>query len=510
MNKIQNMTKLNKMKFLPKHASKFSLLAAALYLSGCTLAPNYEQPELPVAQEWPDMQLDVLGQEHEGLVAGELPWQQFFGDKRLVSLIELALENNRDMQIAVLNIERARAQYQIQRSELLPSVGINAGINRTSTSGESANARGSSTNVYSTGIGITSYELDLFGRVRSLSQTAQASYMATIEARKATQISLIASVATGYYVLLADDQLISLTEETLQTREESLKLTRLMFDNGVASELDVSQAETLVESARSSLAQLRRQRAQDENAFVLLIGGPIPQDLPQGASFAEQGELMPNLSSGIPSEIMARRPDILAAEQQIVAANGSIGAARAAFFPSISLTGILGKASNDLDDLFNSGHFWSFTPQITLPIFTGGRNTAGLEVARADQHIAIAQYEKAIQSAFREVSDALAGRATYSDQLIAMSALVASSQKAYELSDLRYRNGVSSFLDLLDSQRMLYDAQQQQILAQLAMLSNQVTLYKVLGGGWSDLDEQNAQQDMRETQARVQMTETEN
>lgn len=510
MKKMKKMTNLDTAKLLSRHTSKLTLLAAALYLSGCTLAPNYDQPELPVAQQWPDMQLDVLGQESEGLIAQEFPWQEFFGDQRLVRFIELALENNRDMRVAVLNIERARAQYQIQRSELLPSVGAVGAINRTSTEGESADAMGSSHNVYSAGIGITSYELDLFGRVRSLSQTALANYEATIESRKATQISLIASVAIGYYMLLADDQLISLTNETLHTREESLKLTQLMFDNGVASELDVRQAETLVESARSSLAQLRRQRAQDENAFVLLIGSPIPQDLPTGASFSEQAELMPALSSGMPSEIMVRRPDILAAEQQIVAANGNIGAARAAFFPSISLTGTLGKASGDLDDLFSSGHFWTFTPQITLPIFTGGRNVAGLEVARADQQIAIAQYEKAIQNAFREISDALAGRATYGDQLSAMSALVSASQKAYELSDLRYRNGVSSYLDLLDSQRMLYEAQQQEILAQLAMLSNQVTLYKVLGGGWSELDEQNAQQDMHDTQARVQMTDTSN
>ena len=510
MKKSVNMAKLRTNMIL----TRVGVSAAALMLAGCTLAPNYERPQSPVSGAWPDMRIGVPPEDQQGLIASDLSWQQFFGDERLKRLIEVALENNRDMRVAILNIERARAQYQVQRSDLLPSVGASGSINRQTTGSggrsvltdsagnviynplsESA-LNASSYNTYQAAIGITSYELDLFGRVRSLSAAALSNYLSTVETRKATQISLIASVATGYYTLLADDELLKLTEETLKTREESLQLTQLKFDHGVSSELDVRQAETLVESARSTLAQLRRQRAQDENAFMLLIGGPLPADLPQGVSFAQQMTSLPELRAGVPSDVLVRRPDILAAEQQLVAANANIGAARAAFFPSISLTASLGKASGDLDNLFSSGHVWTFMPQITLPIFTGGRNIANLEVANVDRDIAVAQYEKAIQSAFRDVSDALAGRATYDDQLTAMRALVMATQKTYQLSDLRYRNGVSSYMDLLDSQRALFDAQQQEITAQLAMLNNQITLYKVLGGGWSQQDEERMSEEM--------------
>ena len=489
MNKKMNKMNLQQNRWLPR----LGMLASMLLLAGCTLAPAYERPDSPVSTQWPDMSLGVPPEDTQGLVASDLAWQDFFSaDERLKSLIGLALENNRDMRVAILNIEKARAQYQIQRADLFPGVNATGGIARQSvTSGsESQRAGNASYGTYQASIGITSYELDLFGRVRSLNAAALANYLGMVETRKATQISLIAGVATGYYVLLADDELLRITEDTLKTREESLELTRLKFENGVSSELDVRQAETLVESARSTLAELRRQRAQDENAFMLLIGGPLPDDLPKGLSFREQMSALPQLSAGVPSEVLIRRPDIIAAEQQLIAANANIGAARAAFFPTISLTTSLGKASDDLDDLFSSGHIWSFTPRITLPIFTGGRNIANLEVAEANQKIAVAQYEKAIQEAFRDVSDALAGRATYGDQLAAMSALVNATQKTYDLSDLRYRNGVSSYMDLLDSQRALFQAQQQEIAAQLAMLNNQITLYKVLGGGWGILDEQ--------------------
>lgn len=476
-----------------------SSVSAAMILAGCTLTPTYERPASPVAGQWPEMQLGVPGEDTQGLVASDLAWQEFFGDERLKALISLALENNRDMRVAILNIEKARAQYQVQRADLLPSVGATGNISRTTTGAgdramvdysESTQTLGTGRSYYQAAIGITSYELDLFGRVRSLNAAALANYLSTVETRKATQISLVASVATGYYMLLADDELIKLTEDTLKTRQESLALTQLKFDHGVSSELDVRQAETLVESARSTLAQLRRQRAQDENSFMLLIGGPIPDGLPQGASFTAQMSLTPELKAGVPSDILVRRPDVLAAEQQLMAANANIGAARAAFFPRISLTASLGKASGELDDLFNSGHVWTFMPQISLPIFTGGRNIANLEVSKVNRDIAVAQYEKSIQSAFRDVSDALAGRATYGEQLDAMRALVEATQKTYDLSDLRYRNGVSSYMDLLDSQRALFSAQQQEITAQLAMLNNQVTLYKVLGGGWSQIDEE--------------------
>lgn len=490
------------------HVFKLSALSSIVFLAGCTLAPSYERPGSPVANQWPDMNLGVEGQESTGLAANDLEWQKFFGDERLKQLIGIALENNRDMRVAVLNIEKARAMYQVQRADLLPGVDVSAQNSRQSTGhgGKSDTSLWSHTaktvgasdrNTYTASIGITSYELDLFGRIRSLNAAALASYMSSVEARKSAQISLISNVAMAYYALLADDDLLRITEETLRTRDESLKLTTLKFENGVSSELDVRQAQTLVESARSTLSQLRRQRAQDENALVLLLGTSMPETLPQGAPFSQQMNLLPELYSGIPSEVLVRRPDVVSAEQQLISANANIGAARAAFFPRITLTATLGKASNELDSLFSSGRVWNFVPQISLPIFTGGRNVANLEVSQVNRDIAVAQYEKSIQSAFMEVSDALAGRATYGDQLEAMQALVRATQRAYELSDLRYRNGVSSYMDLLDSQRSLFEAQQQEIAAQLAMLNNQVTLYKVLGGGWSSSDEEHMQHEFK-------------
>lgn len=481
--------------FNPYVLPKLTMVAAVLALTGCTLAPEYKQPPFAAEETWPDRGLAIAPQESGGLVADELRWQDFYGDERLKALISLALKNNRDMRIAILNVEKARATYQIQRSELLPTVAASGDFTRTRVNGAtSETARNvAQTKVYTAAVGIASYELDLFGRIRSLNQAALANYFATYEGQKTSQMSLISSVAAGYYALLADEELLKLTEETLKTRIETLKLTQLKFEHGVSSELDVKQAETLVESARSSLAELKRQYAQDQNAFDVLIGGSAHDDLPAGASFYEQSELMPEVSSGIPSEVLVRRPDIIAAEQSLIAANANIGAARAAFFPSISLTGSFGKASGDLDNLFSSGHFWRFVPSISLPIFTGGRNVANLESAKVDQQIAVEKYEKAIQSAFQEVADALAGRATYGDQLAAMTAYVEAAQRAYDLSELQYRNGVANYLDLLDAQRTLYSAKQQLILARLSMLNNQVTLYKVLGGGWSDADEQGEQ-----------------
>lgn len=491
-----------------KSIGRLSALAAAVLLAGCTLSPNYERPGSPVNNQWPEMQLGVAPEETVGLVASDLEWQKFFGDERLKTLIGIALENNRDLRVSILNIEKAQAMYNIQRAELIPDLGAAGQITRQTTSprdSHTANAMGNvNSNLYSASIGITSYELDLFGRIRSLNEAALANYVGTIEARKSAQMLLISNVAMAYYALLADDELLKITEETLRTREESLKLTLLKFENGVSSELDVRQAQTLIESAKSTLAQLRRQRAQDENALILLLGIPsLPDNLPEGASFKQQINMLPELSSGIPSEVLIRRPDVIAAEQQLLAANANIGAARAAFFPRISLTASLGKASSELDSLFSGGRLWSFTPQISLPIFTGGANTANLRSSKVSKEIAIAQYEKSIQAAFLDVSDALAGRATFGDQLNAMQALVVASERTYELSDLRYINGIASYMDLLDAQRTLFTAQQQEIAAQLAMLNNQVSLYKALGGGWSQADEEKLKQEFAKTNVEV-------
>jgi multidrug efflux system outer membrane protein len=321
--------------------------------------------------------------------------------------------------------------------------------------------------------------------VRNLSQAALSQFLATEEARKTVQISLIAQVANTYLTFLADEELLALVQQTLKTREESLRLTRLRFDNGVSSKLDLQQAVSLVETARTTLAQAQRQRAQDLNLLTLLVGQPIPDNLPAGATLATTN--LPDLPAGLPSDLLVARPDIRAAEQQLIAANANIGAARANYFPRISLTATAGSVSNELSGLFKSGTYgWTFSPQALLPIFDYGARRAGVESAKAGRDIAVAQYERSIQTAFREVADALAGQATYSEQLRAQQAVAAAETDRFNLSDLRYRSGTASYLDLLDAQRSLFTAQQQAIQANLLRLQNQVTLYRVLGGGWSE------------------------
>jgi multidrug efflux system outer membrane protein len=455
----------------------FAPLVASLMLSGCvSMAPTYQRPAAPVADVFP-------GTQAAGTPAGataDLEWQQFFGDARLKQLIELALQNNRDLRVAILNIEQARAQYQIRRADQLPSVGFGVSATRQP---DRSDGPGS---LYTAGLLVTAFELDFFGRVRSLSDAALGQYLATEEARKSAQISLISSVANIYLSLLADEELLALTRQTLKTRDESLGLTKLRFDNGVVSELDFRQAQSLLEGARAALAQQTRQRALNENALVLLVGQPLPVTLPAGATLAST-VLGPELPAGLPSDLLVNRPDIRQAEQQLIAANANIGAARAAFFPRISLTASAGSASTELSGLFSGGTFaWSFAPQLVLPIFDAGRNRANLGVAQATRDIAVAQYEKAIQAAFREVADALAGRATFGEQLRAQQAQTDAEAARFKLSDLRYQSGVASYLDLLDAQRSLFTVQQATVLTRLAQLQNQVALYKVLGGGWKE------------------------
>ena len=450
-------------------------LALALALAGCmSLAPKYERPAAPVAASFPELAPSAA----TGAAASSIAWQQFFADARLKQLIELALANNRDLRVAILNIEQARAQYQIRRADTLPSVGIGASGSRATESEDSIRS------TYSAGLVVSAFELDLFGRVRSLSDAALAQFLATEEARKATHISLVASVANAHLQLLADEELLALTQKTLDARLESLKLVQLKYDNGVVSKLDLQQSLSLVDSARVTLAQQQRLRAQDTNLLTLLVGQTIPEALAPGATLAET--MLGELPGGLPSDLLAVRPDIRAAEQQLIAANANIGAARANFFPRISLTGSAGSVSSELSGLFKSGSFgWSFAPQMVLPIFDYGRNSATLGSAKAGREIAVAQYEKSIQTAFREVADGLAGQATYSEQLRAQRAVAAAEAERFNLSDLRYRSGASSYLDLLDAQRSLFVAQQAAVQANLQRLQNQVTLYRVLGGGWT-------------------------
>ena len=472
---------------MTKHLHSLPPLLAALALAGCVnLAPSYQRPVAPVAASFPDTAALATPANAPAGVAGAsttaaaaIAWPQYFADARLRQLIALALENNRDLRVAILNIEQARAQYQIRRADQLPTVSL--GVQGSRTPG----ANDSIVSAYSAGLAVSAFELDLFSRVRNLSAAAQAQYLATEEARKATHISLVASVANAYLAVLADDELLALTRQTLDTRGESLKLTQLKFDNGVVSKLDLQQALSLVDSARVTLAQQQRQRAQDVNLLVLLVGGPLPDTLAAPSTLA--ATQLAELPAGLPSDLLAVRPDIRAAEQTLMGANANIGAARANFFPHITLTGSAGSASSQLSGLFKSGSFgWTFAPQLLLPLFDYGRNNATLASAKAGRDIAVAQYEKAIQSAFREVADALAGQATFGEQLRAQRAVADAETERFKLSDLRYRSGAASYLDLLDAQRSLFIAQQAAVQANLQRLQNQVTLYRVLGGGWTE------------------------
>jgi len=453
-------------------------LVAALALAGCSFIPTYERPAAPVPANFASGAQPATPASAN--LAADTEWQAFFKDARLKRLIDLALQNNRDMRVAVLNIEQTRAKLQVARADELPTV--NAGI----TGSRGPVASGAISSTYTAGLSVTAYELDFFGRVRALSQAAQAQLLGTEEARKTVQMALIASVANTYLSLLADDELLKVTRDTLVTRQESLRLTQLKFDNEAASKLDLSQAQSLLEGAKVALAQLTRQRAQDENALVLLLGQTLPEDLPAGLPLAAQG-LLPDVPTGVPSELLARRPDIRQAEQQLLANNANIGAARAAFFPRITLTGSAGVASSDLDKLFTNGtSAWTFVPQLLMPIFDAGRNKANLEAAKVNRDIAIAQYERAIQSGFREVADALAGRATLGEQLRAQSAQMQAEQTRMMLTDMRFKHGAANSFDVLDAQRSLFAAQQAVVQVQAQQVQNLVTLYRVLGGGWTD------------------------
>lgn len=464
---------------------KLLALTAAVLLAGCSMIPTYERPVAPIATSFPAYAGSSSDAQVEGaLPAASIAWQDFFSDAKLKRLIELALVNNRDLRVAVLNIEQARAQYRIRRADQLPTV------NGALTGSRAPTANGGISSLYNVGLTVTAYELDFFGRVSSLKEAALSQYLATEEGRKTAQISLVSAVANTYLSILADEELLEITRQTLSTRRESIKLSKLRFDSGVTSELDYRQAESLLEAARVAYAQQRRQRALDENALTLLVGQPLTGELPTAASQSAplaQAQLMADVPAGLPSELLTHRPDIRQAEQLLLASNANIGAARAAFFPKIALTVAAGSASNHLSDLLQSGSWgWTLAPQLLLPIFDAGRNTANLDSSKAGRDIAVAQYEKSIQTAFREVADALATRSTLVDQLRSQQAQANAEAVRFKLSDLRYKNGIASYLDLLDAQRSLFAAQQAVVQTRLAQLQSQVTLYKTLGGGWTE------------------------
>jgi multidrug efflux system outer membrane protein len=452
-----------------------ALTVAALVLIGCSFIPIYERPAAPVPAQFPGQPTNAVSAE------AEVPWQQFVADARLRELITLSLANNRDLRLATLNMEQVRAQYQIRRADQFPTLNLAASGSRQPTSS------GGTSSSYSVGLALSSWEIDFFGRIASLKEVALAQYLASEEARRAVQTSLVATVASTWLSLQANEELLALTQRTLKTRDDSLRLTRLRFDNGATSALDLRLAESLTAAAQAALAQQQRLRALDRNALTLLVGQAVPEALLATLPIASEQPLFGAVPAGLPSDLLTRRADIRQAEQQLIAANASIGAARAAFFPRISLTAGLGSASSELSGLFKGGS-WGFTlaPQALLPIFDAGRNQAGLASAQAGRDIAVAQYERAIQIAFREVADALAGRATLGDELRALQAQATAEADRFRLAELRYRNGVASFLDVLDAQRSLFAVQQNLALSQLALQQNQVALYRALGGGWQE------------------------
>lgn len=457
------------------------ILMSALLAGACTtLTPDYERPGAPVPASFPGATANS-----EAPVVADIAWRDYFADQRLRELIELALANNRDLRVSALNIEQARAQYRIQRADSFPA--INAGVGQTAQRlpGDlTSSGKPTINRQYSATVGLSAWELDFFGRVRSLSAQALETYLGTEEARRSAQVSLVAEVANTWLTLAADRELRDLARSTFETQQKSLSLTRKSFEAGASSALDLRQAETTMQRARADAARYTAQVARDENALALLVGAPVPAELLPG-KLVDAATALPELEAGVPSSVLTRRPDVLQAERQLRAANASIGAARAAFFPRITLTASAGTASSTLDGLFGSGSgTWSFVPQLSLPIFNAGALRASLDVAKVQRDINVANYEKAIQSAFREVADGLADRATLAEQLDAERRLVAASEETFKLSDARYKNGIDSYLGLLDAQRSLYSAQQELIGVRLSEATNRVTLYKVMGGGW--------------------------
>jgi multidrug efflux system outer membrane protein len=451
-------------------------------LSGCNLIPEYQQPEASIPQAFP--QGAAYGAQMTGNSA-QIDWQTFFKDPALHRLVDLALENNRDLRKAALNVAAYRAQYRIQGSALVPELGVDASGGRSRTPADlSSTGRQETSGDNSLQVGLTSYELDVWGRIRSLDRNALETYLASEEAQSSVQIGLVADVAVAYLTWQTDRQLLAVTRSTLENYRHNLELIQASSEAGTASDLDVRQARTLVDSARGQVQAYTRQEAQDVNALRLLLGTTIPSDLPESNL---EGQLMTEIPAGLPANLLQQRPDIRAAEHQLLAANANIGAARAAFFPSITLTAGAGTASSQLSGLFSGGsETWSFIPQIHLPIFTGGRLKASLDYAKIQKDIGVANYEQTIQASFREVSDGLAAMRTWGEQLKSQQDLVRATDEYTQMALQRYEEGVDNYMTLLDAQRQLLSARQQLLSGHLAKLTSQIQLYKALGGGWKE------------------------
>ena len=469
----------------PRILARFALVLPALLLGtgtlgACTMTPHYQQPALAVSDAWPV----APGDSSAAPVDDGLSWQAVFHDERLQRVIARALDNNRDLRVAVLNIQKARAGYRMTRAGLFPSLNAE-GANSHSLTPAPISGVGTAldTNVYSAELAVPAWELDLFGRVQSQTKTAFETYLQAAETRRAAQVSLISETASAWLTFGADQDLLKLAQSTLKTRQDTLGLTQHMFALGTASQTDLHNDEILAEQARADVAQFQAQVNEDRDALVLLAGSTIPDaDLPDG--LPGNDAIATTLPAGLPSQVLTRRPDVRAAEHGIKAANGDIGAARAAFFPSITLTGSTGNESLDLGHLFDAHTgAWSFTPAINLPIFAGGFNIANLKSAKTSRDIAVAQYDKAVQTAFRDVADALAVRATIEDRLDATRKAAADASDNLTLEKARYDRGIDSYLDQLDAERTDYSAQQAAISVHLLRDANLVTLYGALGGG---------------------------
>ncbi|MEC3909309.1 efflux transporter outer membrane subunit [Sphingobium sp. CR2-8] len=445
-------------------------VGATLALAGCNMAPTYVRPAAPVPLALPSG--EAYAPVQVGRKAG-LAWTQLVGDAKLRTVIERALANNRDLRAAIANIEAARAQYRVQRAVQLPTVTVDGGA---SFSRQNDNRQ----NSYSADVGFSAFEIDLFGRVRNLTQSALETYLATQEGARSTRITLIAETATAYATLAADQELLALSRQTQANAQRTLDLTRSLNGAGLSGKLDVYQAQTAVEQAASDVAANVTQVAQDRNAIDLLVGAPVEQALlPLSLDSLIAG--VAKVPAGLSSDVLLERPDVLQAEHQLKAANADIGAARAAMFPRISLTSAIGVASSALSSLFTGDGFaWSASPSASLPIF-GGPNRGNLDFSKAQSDLYVAQYEKAVQTAFREVADALARDGTIDAQQAAQRRLVIASQRAYDLADQRYRSGIDTFLNALTSQRSLYGARQSAIGTDLALVTNRVRLYRVIG-----------------------------
>jgi multidrug efflux system outer membrane protein len=464
---------------------------AAVALVGCTMIPPYQRPALPVPAAYPAPVANAAAQ-----AAADIAAHEVFRDERLNRLVDLALLNNRDLRTAVLNVQQTEAQYRISRSALFPTVQGSAGATRSETSfstgtvasgvptGASASSIAYTANSFSASVGVTSYELDLFGHVRSQNAQALEQYFQTEEAQRAAQVSLVGQVATQYLVLRETEELLTLSQNTLTAVQSSYDLNKALFNAGASNELDFRQSEGQVETAQINVETYQRQLQQARNALELLLGAPMPADLPPARPFSDAG-LVADVPAGLPSDLLARRPDILEAEHALKAANANIGIARAAFFPSITLTGSVGVSSTQLSSLFKAGSgVWSFGPQISLPLFAGGHNIATLDVAKVGERLEVVAYEKAIQSAFREVADALVGIDSYARQIALEQSLIDTEQRRLELATLRYRQGEDTYLNELAAQQDLFSAQQGLLEAQFNRLSDKVSLYQALGGGW--------------------------